>query len=113
MSEWGERLRARARELGLSDTDVAKRLGLAQSRYANYVNQNREPDFATLVRICRVLDTTPNHVLGFEGPDSTEIDGRSRGRAALEALEQPVLNVAVIMLEAIAARQADLTLTKP
>ena len=58
MLTYGDRLRTRARELGMSDSDVAKRLGLAQSRYANYVNENRQPDFATLVRICRVLDTT-------------------------------------------------------
>ena len=58
-------MRQRARELGLSDAEVARRVGLSQSRYANYVVDKREPDLLTLVRICRVLKTTPDVLLEF------------------------------------------------
>ena len=72
----GERLRTRARELGLSDAEVARRLGLSQPRYAHYVSGVREPDYATLARICRALAMSPNEALGFEAqprqPDEVE-----------------------------------------
>ena len=61
---WGERIKARARELGLADAAVARALDLPQRRYSAYANETREPDFATLLRICRVLRTTPDAVLG-------------------------------------------------
>ena len=69
-SGWGERLKARARELALSDAAVARALDLPQRRYSAYVNETREPDFATLGRICRVLRTTPDAILSF-GPHET------------------------------------------
>ena len=61
---WGERIKARARELGLTDAAVARALDLPQRRYSAYVNEAREPDFATLLRVCQVLRTTPDAVLG-------------------------------------------------
>lgn len=59
-------MRARAQELGLPDAEVARRIGIAQPRYANYVADIRQPDFATFLRICSVLATTPNVLLGFD-----------------------------------------------
>jgi len=107
MEEYGERLRARARALGLTDAEVARRLGLAQSRYANYVNGNREPDLATFARICRVLATTPDEILGFASHGEAEPE-RRRALAALEAMDQPALRIAAVLLEAIAVRQSEL-----
>ncbi|MEG3619772.1 helix-turn-helix transcriptional regulator [Magnetovibrio sp. PR-2] len=64
--DFGNRLRARAQDLGLSDAEVARRLELSQTRYSNYVNNIREPDYQTLLRICGVLKTSPNILLGYE-----------------------------------------------
>lgn len=76
-------MQARARELGLTDAEVARRLNLAQGRYSNYVNGNREPDLATFVRICRELAVTPDQLLGFREADT---DRSSGTRAKIEAL---------------------------
>jgi transcriptional regulator with XRE-family HTH domain len=57
-------LRERARLLGLSDSEVARRAGLGDRRYAHYVTDAREPDLATLLKISRTLDVTPNDLLG-------------------------------------------------
>jgi transcriptional regulator with XRE-family HTH domain len=51
MKGLGQRLRERARELGLADAAVAERLGLSQQRYQNYASDQTEPDLETLVRI--------------------------------------------------------------
>ncbi|MDG1287023.1 MAG: helix-turn-helix transcriptional regulator [Rickettsiales bacterium] len=58
MSGIGENLRKRARELGWSDAEVARQVGISQQRYSRYVKDDREPDFATLRRICEVLELT-------------------------------------------------------
>lgn len=63
METFAKRLRERARQLELSDAEVARRAGLAERRYGHYVRGTREPDFATLMRICAVLDATPNDLL--------------------------------------------------
>ncbi|MFC5356539.1 helix-turn-helix domain-containing protein [Azospirillum himalayense] len=67
------KLRERARELGLTDAEVARRAGLAEPRYGHYVAGTRRPDYDTLLRLCRVLGTSPNDLLGFESrPDQTD-----------------------------------------
>ena len=83
MREVGEKLQARARELGLTDAEVARRLGLAQGRYSNYVNGAREPDLATLARICRELAISPDELLGFR---TREDDGATGVRARIDRL---------------------------
>ena len=52
-------------QLGLSNAEVARRLGMSERRYAHYVTGDREPDLATLVRISEVLLASPNALLGI------------------------------------------------
>jgi transcriptional regulator with XRE-family HTH domain len=106
----GNNLQKRARELGLSDAEVARRLGLGQSRYANYVSGTREPDFATFTRICQVLQITPDQLLEFcnwpqVGSESETLIQRLQ--AVLKVLNLTSLRTAVMMLEALAANQSD------
>lgn len=63
MDLFAKRLRELARQLELSDAEVARRAGLSERRYGHYVRGAREPDFATFLRICSVLNVTPNEVL--------------------------------------------------
>ena len=101
---WGERLKERARELGLTDTAVARALDLPQRRYSAYVNETREPDFATLARICRVLRTTPDAVLGF-GPHEAVSAGdavTARLEAALRSLGETDRTRALAVVEVLA-----------
>jgi len=72
MQVLGEQLRRRAKELDLTDAEVARRAGLSPRRYGNYVTGDREPDLQTLARICKVLATTPDQVLGFDDVKSAK-----------------------------------------
>lgn len=100
----GRRLRSRAVELGLSDAEVARRAGLTTTRYGHYVTDTREPDLATLVRICRVLGISPDELLAF---DLTERDDLSRRRQSVarfaEAMDASTLDIAVAVMQALAA----------
>jgi len=68
MDLFAKRLRERARQLELSDAEVARRAGLAERRYGHYVRAAREPDLQTLLRICTALDVTPNDLLMPDSP---------------------------------------------
>jgi transcriptional regulator with XRE-family HTH domain len=105
MAGIGEKLRERALVLGLSDVEIARRVGLSQSRYANYVLGKREPDFGTLVKICRVLGTTPNFLLGFseeaEAPSEAALIRKEIHRATLP-MDVPTLQTAKTVVAALA-----------
>lgn len=70
MIRYGEAMRERARELGLSDAEVARRAGISPRRYSNYVNEERQPDFDTLLAICEALKISPNQILNFRGTEA-------------------------------------------
>ena len=108
MNGMGARMKGRARELGLSDTKVAERAGLAQTRYAAYAVDKYEPDLATLLRICRVLRLTPNDLLGWTEEDGTETgELRQHIAANLSAVDLDALKVVDTMTAALARRASD------
>lgn len=104
MVDLGKALRERARELGLSDAEVARRARLDVGRYGNYSRGSREPDFQTFLRICRVLQTTPNALLGVEEMGRNEQD---RLLAAYNVLDEDGRQLAVRVLDAMAQHQVD------
>jgi len=102
----GNRLRVRAAELGLSGAEVARRAGLTATRYGHYLNDYREPDLATLVRICRVLGLRPDGLLAYDQQEA-DADGLLAKRAAIAAyvdvLDAGSLDLALPVVQAIAA----------
>ena len=107
MEQVGPRLRARALALQLSDAEVARRAGLMPTRYGHYVSGYREPDLATLVRICRVLGLRPDELLGYEDPTGTAGDGLEERRRRLAAfaavMNEASLDLALAVMQALAA----------
>jgi transcriptional regulator with XRE-family HTH domain len=68
MEGFGARLAARARELGLSNAEVARRAGLSERRFGNYATDTREPDLQTLAALVRVLGISSDELLGVTAP---------------------------------------------
>jgi transcriptional regulator with XRE-family HTH domain len=105
MDTLAKNLRRRAEELGLAHAEIARRIGLSERRYAHYVAGRNEPDLATLVRIAKVLETTPNELLGF-GPEAKRSRRslmRDRLNAAASAMDDRELEITVIQAEAVAS----------
>lgn len=101
----GQRLRERARELGLADATVAERLGLSQQRHHNYTSDQTEPDYETLVRICRALAIEPNAVLGFSALHAEADEGaalQDRIVAAASTMALPTLRVTAAVVDTLA-----------
>lgn len=102
MELFASNLRKRAEQLGISHAEVARRAGLSETRYGNYVSGRREPDLATLVRIASVLATTPNELLASENSVLTPDElAHQRAIAALTALRADDLERVTIMVEAL------------
>lgn len=103
MSTFMSNLRTRAVELGITHAEVARRAGLSERRYGNYVTGRSEPDLATLVRIAQALATTPDRLLAFQRfTPAPENDARQRIVAAIEHLGPADLETLAVMTEALA-----------
>jgi len=105
----GDRLKARAAELGLSGAEVARRAGLTATRYGHYLRDIREPDLATLVRICRVLGIRPDVLLAYDqaAPGSEVLVAKRAAVAAyLDVLDTGNLDLVLLVVQAIAATTA-------
>jgi transcriptional regulator with XRE-family HTH domain len=107
MDLFAKRLRERARQLDLSDAEVGRRAGLAERRYGHYVRGVREPDYATLLRICAVLDVTPNDLLlpARAVRQSAQDRWLSRLVAAGRKLDADDVRLAVRQIEALIAHR--------
>lgn len=72
---WAKRLVAARTMTGMSQAALSKLIGISQPRYANYEAGTREPDFATLVQICRTLRISVDFLL--IGPANLKQDNDS------------------------------------
>ncbi len=84
---------------------MARRAGLSEKRYSNYVTGRREPDLATVVRIAKVLQTTPDRLLSFGDETDVEPIAQQRIRAAIGVLSPDDLETVAIMVEALASKR--------
>jgi len=109
METLANRLQERARQLGISNAEAARRTGLDERRYAHYASGRREPDLATLVRIASSLGTSPNWLLGFSAVTNKDPDLAAfvdRFTNAAGGMTKREIEVCVIQAEAIVAAKA-------
>ena len=66
---FGENLKKARKQRGLTTTECAKALGITQPAWNFYELGSREPKLDALVRICELLETTPNRLLGAQFGD--------------------------------------------
>lgn len=106
MERFATNLRRRAEQLGISNAEVARRAGLSDRRYGNYVSGRREPDLSTLVRIASVLAITVDELVGStpsKDVRTTEEMFQERIASALQALRADDLQRLAVMIEALAS----------
>ena len=104
MKIFAKRLKERASQLGISNSQAARLCDLDERRYSNYANDQREPDLMTLAKIARVLDTSGDHLLGLT--DDKPTDRRSllleRLTVSATSLPEDQLETVVMQTEALA-----------
>lgn len=102
---FAENLRRRAEVLGLSNAEVARRAGLTERRYGNYVVGRREPDLTTLVRIAQTLSMTVDELLSDNSIEGAKNPLRERLLVAANDLPDTDLEGLVVQAEALALRR--------
>ncbi|MCC6233934.1 MAG: helix-turn-helix transcriptional regulator [Verrucomicrobiales bacterium] len=67
-SEFGERLAAARQQLGLTQSQVAERLGITQQSYAGWERRQTALKPEHLVSLAGILEVSVEHLLGQEEP---------------------------------------------
>ena len=65
MKQVSHKLKQIRMERHLSQTQVATRLGITRSAYANYEQGIREPDIQMLKKLCAVFEISADDLLGI------------------------------------------------
>jgi transcriptional regulator with XRE-family HTH domain len=106
MDIFAKRLRERAKQLGISNAEAARRAGLDERRYAHYASGRREPDLATVVKIADALGTSPNWLLGVSLASATDREYAAlmdRFANAANGMSKQEMEMCIIQAEAVAA----------
>lgn len=83
----GARLRARRRQLGLSQTDLARKLGVSFQQVQKYERGSNRIAASTLAVAAAALETSVAWLVGEEGPGGDENDELFRALARPGAIE--------------------------
>lgn len=101
VNDWiqiGSRIKAIRTAKGIKQNEMALKLGIPKSTYANYENEHREPSSEMIVRIANILevpipeliasktDHTKSHIRELDWPDLTDPECQDQYRAAKAAL---------------------------
>ncbi|MGO5166399.1 MULTISPECIES: helix-turn-helix domain-containing protein [unclassified Candidatus Paralachnospira] len=89
---FNENLKESRLKAGLSQKDVAEKIGVAKSTYSLYESGNREPNVNTIKKIADCLNVSADTLLGIEDNQPSTIaahfDGEEYTDAELEEIKQ-------------------------
>ena len=78
MVHFGGRLRALRKEKGLTQKQLAARLGVTKSVVSAYETSMRYPSYDILIRITSIFGVTSDYLLGIERKQQLDISGLSQ-----------------------------------
>ena len=56
----GELIHCSMQDWGITDMELAQRLGISQSKLANFINDKEEPSLRITCQLCQILHIKPN-----------------------------------------------------
>lgn len=62
---FGDRLKERRKKCGLLQKELAEKVGISNRNISSYEHNDREPDYAILVKIAIALDCSTDYLLGI------------------------------------------------
>ena len=72
--EFSERLKTLRKEAGLTQVDVAEKLGISQPAYASWERGVKKPTQENLVKIAQVLNVSVDYLVGNSEEELDELD---------------------------------------
>ena len=61
-----QRLIETIQNCGMTQTELAKKLGISNQAIGQYLHQNRFPALDTLANLCNIVDVSPAYILFYE-----------------------------------------------
>ena len=103
MKLFADNVRGRAHALGLANAEVARRAGIGERTFANYVLDRTEPSLDALVRISRALQCTVDELLTASEPPALSERERTiqEVRSSVEALSDDDLAAISVQIQAV------------
>lgn len=89
MVDFGVRLKELRRERGLTQGQVAERIGVTASIISAYENELRQPSYEVLLKLVRLYDVSADYLLGVNGKRTVDsqylisLDGLTPSKIAL------------------------------
>ena len=71
----GARIKARRKEFGLSQVDLASRMEFTKQTISNWENENIQPSIDMLVGLANVFNVTTDYLLGLDDVPRLSIEG--------------------------------------
>lgn len=72
--EFSERLKDLRKQAGLTQVDVAEKLGISQPAYASWERGVKKPTQDNLVKIAKILNVSVDYLVGISKEKSDELD---------------------------------------
>lgn len=72
--EFSERLKDLRKQAGLTQVDVARKLGISQQAYASWERGAKKPTQENLVKIAQILNVSVDYIVGNLQETSDELD---------------------------------------
>ena len=72
--EFSERLKKLRKDTGLTQVDVASKLGISQQAYASWERGVKKPTQDNLVKIAQILNVSVDYLVGNSEEKSDELD---------------------------------------
>jgi len=85
----GKRIRAVRKDRGWTQGELSDRLGISTEAYGRIERGHALPSFPTFLRVCRILDCTPDNVL-MESEPRGRTSGKAAGNGNVERLSRDI-----------------------
>ena len=71
---FSENLASLRKSKGLSQEEIADRLGVSRQAISKWENGQALPETANIIKLCEILEVTPNELLGYEGQKDRPVE---------------------------------------
>ena len=99
MSVFSELLKDCRKRCGFTQRELANKLGVASSAVGMYEQGRREPDSTMLLKICAVLNTTTDYLLGLDDGKSLNQNENRNVSEVIDEFTEMLANQSGLMFD--------------
>lgn len=74
---FGEKLKEIRKDIGITQKELANKIGVKRTTVAGYETKGKEPSYQTLIKIARALDCSLDYLLGYVEENEEKIKSKN------------------------------------